>query len=208
MPLIIFDFDGTLADTHSAIVETAQATLDKMGLPRMSEESITKVIGLPLKANFTIGGGLSSEDADKAVVIYRDLFNDIARKHAKLFPGVLDVVKTLSERGVPMAVASSRSQASLEFLIEFLGLKPYITNVFGNEFAAHPKPAPDLVEYILDKLAADPKQTLVIGDTTYDIEMGKAAGCYACAVTYGNQTPEQLASSTPHFMIDDLSKIL
>lgn len=208
MACLIFDFDGTLADTNEAIIETSQATLDKMGLPRIPKEKLTKLIGLPLKENFTLGGGLSNEEADRAVIIYRELFDGIAEKSVTLFPGVADVIKTLSERGVPMAVASSRSQRSLEHLVKFLGLSPYLKNLYGADFAKNPKPAPDLVEYILDQMDMDPAHALVIGDTTYDIEMGNAAGCYTCAVTYGNQTMEQLRTANPDYVIDDLRKIL
>ena len=76
------------------------------------------------------------------------------------------------------------------------------------ETAARPKPAPDIVYVILGRLGAKPEETLVVGDTTFDIEMGKAAGCYTCGVSYGNQSASQLAGASPNYLLDDLRKLI
>jgi haloacid dehalogenase superfamily, subfamily IA, variant 1 with third motif having Dx(3-4)D or Dx(3-4)E len=208
MGCIIFDFDGTLADTFSGIFATTQATLDKMGLPRTNEEQARKGIGLPLRDSLRIGGSIPEERIEEAVVIYRELFDGIAFDLATLFPGILEAVQELSKRGVQMAIASSRSGRSLHILMERLGLKQYIPNIFGVETVPQPKPNPDLVLHILDVLGAEPRQSLVIGDTTYDIEMGSRAGCYTCGVTWGNQTAAELAVARPDYIIDDIHQIL
>lgn len=210
MPCIIFDFDGTLADTDKGIIGTFQATLDKMGIARVPEEKIKSVIGLPLKQNFTIGAGLSDEDADRAVTIYRELFMGIALQTVSLFPGVEETLKALSERGIPMAIASSRSGNSLKELARVLGIDRYIPqdHIFGVESVARPKPAPDLVYAVLARLGAKPEEALVIGDATYDLEMGRAAGAHTCGVTYGNQSAAQLMTACPDYLLDDLRKLI
>ena len=210
MPSLIFDFDGTLADTQRGIIATAQETLRQMGRPEADEKALAATIGLPLRENFTRGAGLSEEDAARAVEVYRSLFDEIAVPTVRAFPGVEETLSTLAERGVPMAVASSRGQRSLELLMECTGLARYIplTRTFGVETAARPKPAPDLVYLILGHLGAKPEDTLVIGDTTFDIEMGRAAGCFTCGVTYGNQSAAVLAAAGPDYLIDDLRKLI
>ena len=210
MASIIFDFDGTLADTNRGIIATFKATLDEMGLPQVDDEKIKGVIGLPLKENFTIAAELDSDRADEAVVVYRRLFNEIAIPTINLFPGVEDVLKALHDRKVPMAIASSRSTRSLTELSERLGISKYVPAefMFGAETVARPKPAPDIVYVAMGKLGAKPEETLVIGDTNYDIEMGKAAGCHTCAVTYGNQSAQQLTAACPDYMLDDLTKLI
>ena len=210
MAAIIFDFDGTLADTQRGIIATAQEVLRRMGREPADERALAATIGLPLKENFTRGAGLSEADATQAVDIYREIFQTFAIPAITVFPGVEEVLATLSARGVPMAVASSRGQFSLEGLMHHLGLDRYIplSFVFGVETAARPKPAPDILYVILGKLGAKPEETLVVGDTTFDIEMGRAAGCYTCAVSYGNQSAGQLASASPNYLLDDLRKLL
>lgn len=210
MAAIIFDFDGTLADTQRGIIATAQEVLRRMGREPADEGALAATIGLPLRENFTRGAGLSEEEADRAVAIYREIFETFAIPAITVFPGVEEVLAALSARGVPMAVASSRGQHSLEGLMHHLGLDRYIplTLVFGVETAARPKPAPDILYVILGKLGVKPEEALVVGDTTFDIEMGRAAGCYTCGVSYGNQSAGQLAGASPNYLLDDLRKLL
>ena len=210
MKAVIFDFDGTLGDTQQGILATAQEVLHRMGRGPADETALAATIGLPLRENFTRGAGLSDEEADRAVAIYRDIFEKVAVPVITLFQGVGETLSELAERGVPMAVASSRGQHSLEGLMKHLGLDRYIPlhNVFGVEAASRPKPAPDLVYVILEKLGTSPEETMVVGDTTFDIEMGRAAGCLTCGVTYGNQSAGQLAGADPDLLLDDLRELL
>ena len=210
MAAIIFDFDGTLADTQRGILATAQEVLRRMGLPPADETAMAATIGLPLIENFTRGVGMPLEEAQRAVAIYREIFEEVAVPVIDLFPGVKETLRTLAERGVPMAVASSRGQHSLEMLMQKTGLAEFIPldHLFGVETAARPKPAPDMVYVILGRLGAKPEETLVVGDTTFDLEMGRNAGCFTCGVSYGNQTAEQLATASPNYIIDDLRKLL
>ena len=210
MAAIIFDFDGTLADTQRGIIATAQEVLRRMGREPADEAALAATIGLPLIQNFTRGAGLSEEEARSAVDIYREIFMKVAVPVIDVFPGVEETLAALAERGIPMAVASSRGQNSLEMLMHHTGLDRFIplSMVFGVETAARPKPAPDLVYVILGRLGARPEDTLVIGDTTFDIEMGRAAGCHTCGVSYGNQTADQLAAARPDYLRDDLRKLL
>ena len=210
MAAIIFDFDGTLADTRRGILDTAQEVLRRMGREPADEVVLAATIGLPLRENFTRGAGLSETDADRAVAIYREIFDQVAVPSITAFPGVEDVLATLSERGVPIAVATSRGQRSLDMLMHHLGFDRFIPleRCFGVETAARPKPAPDIIYIILGKLGAKPEETLVVGDTTFDIEMGRAAGCFTCGVSYGNQSAGQLAGASPDYLLDDLRKLL
>jgi len=210
MPCLIFDFDGTLADTRSGILATAQEVLRRMGFPPADEAALGATIGLPLHENFTRGAGLSEEEADRAVEIYREIFEAVGVPAITLFPGVAETLSALAGRGIPMAVATSRGQRSLEMLMQRLGIDRYIPpeRCFGVETAARPKPAPDMIYVILGRLGAKPEETLVIGDTTFDIEMGKAAGCYTCGVSYGNQSAGQLAGAGPDYLLDDLRSLI
>ncbi len=210
MAAIIFDFDGTLADTRRGILDTAQEVLRRMGREPADEQALAATIGLPLRENFTRGAGFSETEADEAVAIYRSIFDEVAVPSITAFPGVEEVLSTLDARGIPTAVATSRGQRSLELLMHHLGLDRYIPpeRCFGVETVARPKPAPDIIYVILGKLGVKPEETLVVGDTTFDIEMGKAAGCFTCGVSYGNQSAGQLAGASPDYLLDDLRKLL
>jgi len=210
MAAIVFDFDGTLGDSVRGILATSREVLRRMDWPAVEDQALISTIGLPLHENFTRGAGMTDAEADQAVSIYREIFETVGAPAIVLFPGVRETLETLAARGIPMAIASSRGQHSLEMLVRRLGINTFIPpeHCFGLETAARPKPAPDIMYVILGRLGVKPEETLVIGDTVYDIEMGRNAGCHTCAVTYGNQSADTLAGAYPDYIIDDLRKLL
>lgn len=207
---IFFDFDGTLGDTSQGIIRTVQGTLQRMNLPEADPQAVARTIGLPLSECFRTATATPEERVNEAVEIYRAIFNDLALDCITLFPGVLETLHELSLRHVTMAVASSRHHFSLDPLVKQLGVSTYIplSRVYGEDEALRPKPAPDMALKILTDLHADASQSLVVGDTTYDILMGNAALCDTCAVTYGNQDYHLLRTASPTYIISDIRDLL
>ena len=109
---LIFDFDGTIADTTRGIILCTQATLREMGLPVAADERIQATIGLPLRTCFELGTDTPEERLDEAVVTYRRLFDDVAVPHVVLFDGVMQTLQDLHDRGLRLSIATSRSGAS------------------------------------------------------------------------------------------------
>lgn len=208
MKSVLFDFDGTLADTQSGIVRTAQQTLRLMGMEPAPAGQIVKAIGLPLADTFRIGSGVPEERLEEAVSIYRSIFDEVATPSITLFDGVEQTLRDLARQGTVMAIASSRGMKSLTTLVQHLGIGKYMAGIFGEEHAVHPKPAPDLAIHIMQTLGLHSGETLVVGDTVFDLVMGKDAGCLTCGVSYGNQSREQLATAYPDFIIDCFTGIL
>ena len=199
---IIFDFDGTLADTTQGIIRCTQATLQEMGLPVASAARIQATIGLPLRECFERGTDTPADRLDEAVATYRRLFNGIAVPVTVLYEGVPQTLQALRDRGLRLAIATSRGNASLLMLLSVLGIGEHFSELAATEAASRPKPAPDLALLLMERLGALPGETLVVGDTVFDIRMGRDAGCRTCGVTFGNQTREQLATERPDRIID------
>lgn len=205
---LILDFDGTLADTKQSILTTVRETFAHLGLPPVDDERIEPLIGLPLSMTLGSAGAISGELVGRAVAEYRKRYDEIAARTVALFPGVERTLEELQERNIRLAIASSKGRAALLKLVEHLGIARFFAVVAGEQDAANRKPAPDLALFVLDRLGQRPAQAMVVGDTTYDIEMGKAAGCRTCAVTYGNHTAEALRASTPDFIIPSFHEIV
>lgn len=203
MKTIVLDFDGTLADTRAGIVKTVTATLEAMSLPPVSEDRIVPLIGLPLIETFVRAAGMSDiRQARRAVEVYRDLFEDIAPDMISLFPEVKETLRELHHAGVTITVASSRGRESLLSLERRLGIDQYITLTLGEDDVERKKPAPDMVLRILELTGTSAADTLVVGDTAFDIAMGRDAGCTTCGVTYGNQSREQLLAEGADHVTD------
>lgn len=203
MKTIIFDFDGTLADTRQSIVQTIQATLKELHLSEAEEEQIKRLIGLPLRDTFVQAGHIQDADLlEKAIRIYREKYQTISLHSVCLFPHVKDTLKGLHRQGITIAVASSKGKEALSQLLQSLDIRQYITMMCGEQDVKNKKPAPDMVLKILSETQTEPQDTLVVGDTTYDVAMGQNAGCHTCGVTYGNHTREQLEQQGADYVID------
>lgn len=200
---LIFDFDGTLADTAPVILSTMAATIRELRLPYRSEDECRATIGLRLES---VPAAMypGHEDLSKVfAATYRRIFNEINREvPAKPFPHVIDLIRELKGRGFGLAIASSRSHQSLVDFTEELDICGMFDMLIGGNDVEKGKPAPDQVIAICSRLKWNVEETLVVGDACFDIEMGKNAGAITCAVTYGNQSREQLLESRPDFIID------
>ena len=130
----------------------------------------------------------------------------LAEGAVQLYPNVIETLAALKERGLVLTIASSRSNASLNAYIENLGLAPLISYVLGGNDVQEGKPHPEAVNRTLRELCFHPDEAIVVGDTIFDIHMGRNAGTRTCGVTFGNGTRESLADAT--WLIDDFSELM
>lgn len=143
--------------------------------------------------------GVAERCADR----YREIFDELNTGGAvRLFPHVLDTIKALHAKGLQLAICSSRGRPTLEGFVRDFQLEPYVEMVVSANDVQHHKPHPEPVQIILDKLGIPAEETLVVGDASYDILMGRAAGCRTCGVTYGNQSADQLRAAGADHLID------
>ncbi len=204
--LAIFDFDGTIADTRKAIIVAKQETMKKLGLRIASEEECASTIGLSSKSGFQKSyPELSEEILNQCVVIYREFFEEKRLEYPpELFPGIIEVLEALNEKGIICTVATSRNGKSCREFLEQLGIAKYFSYVLCAEDTTLLKPNPEPVLKTLADLEFASEEALVIGDMPMDIQMAKGAGVFACGVTYGNATREELWAAGADFVIDDL----
>lgn len=209
MQTIILDFDGTIADTKNSIIETVQETLKVLGYPPANEEDIQRVIGLPLSETFIQCAHITEEKPlAKAIRIYRSKYNDISLRAVRLFPEVEKTLQYLHQKGITITVASSKGKEALYALLETLGIFGYISLIVGEQDVKNKKPAPDMALLIIEQTKSLPHETMVVGDTIFDIAMGQDAGCITCGVTYGNHTREQLKTQHADYIIDNFKDII
>ncbi len=204
---ILFDFDGTLADTAPGIVNNFQETFRHLGLPIPDEGSIRQTIGRPLFDAIRDLGNLDDKAAQEATDLYRKIFYECELTKITLFPDVPQTVRCLVERGIRLAICTSRNAPSLGLILERNNLNECFEDRITNSDGLPPKPAPDMVLALLSRMNLAPEEALVVGDTTFDIEMGNRAGCPTVAVTYGNHTPDQLLAAHPTCLIDNITAL-
>lgn len=205
--IAILDFDGTLGDTTALIVKTTQAAIAEMGLPARTDQQCASMIGLRLVEIPPVLFPECEVDRDLYAATYRRLFNEFNTDGAvQLYPNVMETLKELKSRGIILTIASSRSNASLEAYIKNLGLSSTITYILGANDVKEGKPNPEAVLKTLEAHNIPAEEAIVVGDTIFDIEMGRNAGTKTCGVTYGNGSRESMSKAD--WLIDDFSMLL
>jgi phosphoglycolate phosphatase len=208
--LIIFDFDGTLGDTRRNIVTTMQMTIKEMQLPSRTETECASTIGLPLAECFrTLFPDILDEIIPRCAETYRRFFNENLQKITPTaFPGVVDTLSVLHQKGFVLTIASSRSRKSLTELTRDMGIADYISYLIGADDVKEAKPKPEPVLKTLAAMQFAASETLVVGDMSVDILMGANAGTKTCGVTWGNGSREELKEAGADYIIDRMEELI
>ena len=204
--LLIFDWDGTLMDSAAAIAEALQAACADLDLPVPPMSEARYVIGLGLTDTMKhILPDLPDSDYPKVVDRYRLHF--LKRDGGTtLFEGAREMIEGLRERGYMLAVATGKSRRGLDRSLQDTGLRGFFdtTRCADEGFA---KPHPGMLFNILDTLSTPAGKSLMIGDTTHDLNMAHAAGVAAAAITHGAHEREALAVCKPLLMVQSIREL-
>ncbi|UOO78172.1 HAD-IA family hydrolase [Neisseria sp. Dent CA1/247] len=205
--LIIFDWDGTLADTTGPIINTFQHTFADCGLPAPEADTIRSLIGYNL---VTIIHRLIP-DADQHLKeqlaeTYAHHYLNPNNHNMRLFDSALPCLRTLKEQGYWLAVATGKGRIGLDKAIAQTGTADFwLATTCASEQPS--KPAPDMVFKLCDELGLQPADSVVVGDTVYDLEMAANAGAPAIAVATGAHSAAQLAGQPCLAVLKDLSAL-
>ena len=206
----MLDFDGTTACTVPAIYHAAKRMLQLHGY-EVDKDVVYKNFGLALPFAFRcFAGDESIDDAtiEQMIVEYNDLYREEAESLIELFEGVPETLDALKKAGVKIVIASNNVQPVLRRLTANLGIADYIDDIVAVEDVENVKPAPDIALEVLRRCNIKGEEALVVGDSTFDMDMGREAGCHLCGVTYGSHTPEMLRETGARYIIDKFSDLL
>lgn len=194
--LVVFDWDGTLLDSAAAIVRSIQAACQDLGLPIPDDARARHVIGLGLgDALRHAVPDLAEADYPRMVERYR--YHYLSHDHQlTLFAGADELIAELAAAGFMLAVATGKSRLGLDRALQVSGLGPYFHDSRCAD-ECHSKPHPQMLEELMAAFAIAPERTLMIGDTTHDLQMARNAGVAALAVSYGAHPPEALDALEP-----------
>ena len=208
--LIIFDFDGTIADTTAIILETYRRTIAELKAEHRSDKACRATIGIPLRDGFRkLYPKFNDVELDKCVATYRRIYSSLKDEmRPRLYPGVIETLDELKRHNVMMAIASSRSKESLLEYCAKQEILNYFDEILGADDVCHAKPAPEAVLKIMKKMNARAENTIVIGDMPVDIAMGRSASCMTVGVEYGNSTPDALEAAGADIIVDFMPTML
>ena len=203
--LVVFDWDGTLMDSVGRIVASMEQAIDSLGLPRHPPEVLSNVIGLGLKEALSdLYPDLDEGQLTALVLAYRRQFLGDNPVPQRPFAGARDSLVWLQEQGVVMAVATGKGRHGLDQVLDEIGFRGFFADSRCADETAS-KPDPLMLQELMAGIGVEPGETLMVGDTEYDMEMAARAGVHALAASYGVHDRERLQRWPILGFLDDIA---
>lgn len=205
--LLIFDWDGTLADSIGRIVEAMHVASQRSGFALCDDLAVKGIIGLGLPEAIRT---LYPEISDTELVAFRQHYADhyiaLEAEPSPLFEGVVESLAAFREEGYHLAVATGKARRGLDRVLKSHGWQDYFDITRAADETAS-KPHPLMLEQILAHCAVRPEQALMVGDSSFDLQMARNAGMPSVAVSYGAQSIDALRAYEPRLAIDHFSQL-
>jgi phosphoglycolate phosphatase len=209
MDLIIFDLDGTLVDSRLDLAGAVNATRRHMGMEALANERVYTYVGngAPMLVRRALGDGATEAQVQEALEFFLEYYREHDLDHTILYPGVKESLDRLSGAGKRMAVLTNKPVRMSRHIVEGLGVGGHFFQVYGGNSFDFKKPHPIGVEALMQEAGVGRESTLMVGDSSVDVQTARNAGIACCGVTYGFQ-PETLADPAPEMLVDRMEDLV
>lgn len=206
--LLIFDLDGTLADTKLDLAHAVNATRVRFGLPPLDNELVYSYVGngAPVLIRKAMGPGYSEAEIRPPLEYFLSHYREHMLDNARLYPGVRESLDRLRAEGVRMAVLTNKPEKISQDMLAGLGVSGYFFRICGGNDIVQKKPDPAGVRILLEETGIPKERALMVGDSAVDVLTARNAGIAVCGVTYGFQ-PESLAAEPPDILVDRMQDL-
>lgn len=204
----LFDLDGTLLDTNELIYQSFVNTCRIYTGLELTRSEVNRHIGIPLQDQLALYLGFKTdEEMDEIVKKHQEFQKNIYKETLKAFPGVVEGLKELEQKGVNIGIVSSRTRPSLDTYLKHIGIYKYFKVISTPENTENHKPHPDPVLWALDQFNSKKEETLFIGDATFDIESGNSAGVDTAFVSWSHNQIHDMKVK-PTFTLKDFKQLI
>lgn len=205
--LIVFDWDGTLMDSVAHIVSSLQTAITELNLEPKSDNDIKNIIGLGLKEAFlALYPQANTNELVELTASYRKRFFQQQENPSELFPGARELIECLLQQDYLLAIATGKGRHGLDKVLKETGFEQYfpITRCADE---SHSKPHPQMILDIIDFYDVDSSETIMVGDTEYDLQMANNAAANSVGVTYGVHEKQRLLDCKPLALVNNVNEL-
>ena len=211
--LYLFDFDGTLVDSAPGVTKCAQVAMARMGYPEYPLEKLRSFMGPPLTYSFRELTDMTVEEADQAVVYFRERYSDVGKFECSVYPGIPALLEKLKRAGHAIAVASAKPEPYVREIMDHFGIIGYFDAVAGATMDEKSAYKVKSIHTAIEQTNYGDRmdEVWMIGDRKYDMEGAKDVGIKAVGVLFGYGTREELESTGADIIaetVKDLETIL
>lgn len=182
---ILFDLDGTLTDPGLGITNSVLYALEQLGYPLPPRESLYKFIGPPLLDSFQAYYGMTPEQAEEAVRLFRVYFAETGIMENSLYPGIPEVLDKLQKQGRRLILATSKPQGFAERILEHFDLRKYFDQVVGATMDAERSQKHQVIAYAMETYGVTAEEAVMVGDRKHDVLGAKKNGMACIGVLFG-----------------------
>ena len=204
---LLFDLDGTLIDTNDLIISSYEHVLTYYAPDQYSRDDIISWIGVPLADNFS---SISSNPSQVEQMIDTYQSHNLANHETLVreYDGVYETIKTLYERGYSLGIVTTKRKEAAVKGASMLGLFPFFSTFVSVDDVENPKPHPEPLQIAMTQLNARPEETIMVGDSQFDIMAGKNAGVRTAGVEWTIKGASFLKNYEPDWMLARMSDLL
>jgi len=208
MDLLIFDLDGTLIDSRLDLANAVNATRHHMGMTALENERVYSYVGngAPVLIRRAMREQASEAEIQEALEFFLEYYREHDLDNTTLYPGVRESLDRLRAAGKHMAVLSNKPVKMSKSIVDGLGMGGHFFRVYGGNSFDFKKPNPIGIRTLMEETAIGPSLTMMVGDSSVDVETARNAGVPCCGVTYGFQ-PETLANPAPDLKVDRMEEL-
>ena len=199
---VLFDFDGTVFDSAEGITKSVQYALGKMGI-EADRRDLMCFAGPPLGEMFSLRYGMSAEQAHRAVELYRERYAPVGWAECRPFPGMHELMGRLHEKGIRLAVATSKPRHFAQRILEKYDMQRDFDLVCGSELDGTRGQKWEVIEYVLSQFGIAPNEAIMVGDRKYDVIGAKKCGVDCIGVRFGYAEPGELEAEGSVYIAED-----
>lgn len=207
MKTVLFDLDGTIINSQEGITNCIRYVLDYWGMEQPPAEELLCFIGPPLREQFQKVYGFDADKAEASVMKFRERFDKIGIFECELYPGIEGLIRNLRQKGYRIALASSKHEDACVRIIEHFHLESYFDGIFGATRDGKISSKKQVLENLFEKTGIDRRETVLIGDTRFDVLGAKEAGIFCIGVTYGFGSREELEEAGALAICDNVREV-
>ena len=202
---VLFDFDGTLADSFEAIASSVNHVRALRGLPALSVDQVKIHVGHG--PDYLLKNTIPGGDPQVDLSAYRAHHPSVMGPLTRLLPGAADLLSALQKKGKRIGLCSNKPRLFSQDLLVHLGVADLFHVVLGPEDVAAPKPSPEMLMRAMDALALSREEVLYVGDTIVDIQTARAAGVTVWVLPTGSESRSNLEREQPDRLFEDLHRM-